>query len=74
MSCQNVSEVLTKQASFPPRGWNSYDSFSWTISEEEFLQSTDVISRHLHKYGYEVSILQELQILDEFEYVYGTLA
>lgn len=41
-------------ASTPPRGWNSYDSFIWTISEEEFLQSSDIISKQLLPHGYEV--------------------
>ncbi|KAI9169986.1 hypothetical protein LWI28_020612 [Acer negundo] len=43
-------------ASLPPRGWNSYDSFCWTISEEEFLQSAEIISQRLlpHRYEYVV--------------------
>ena len=47
-----VSAKEPKQASSPPRGWNSYDSFSWTISQEEFLQSAEIISERLlpHKY------------------------
>ena len=43
-----------EHASTPPRGWNSYDSFSWTISEEQFLQSAEIISNRLRPHGYEV--------------------
>nr|XP_023883853.1 uncharacterized protein LOC111996137 isoform X3 [Quercus suber] len=51
-----VSAKEPKQASTPPRGWNSYDSFSWTISQEEFLQNAEIISERLlpHKYKYVV--------------------
>ncbi|PON82631.1 Glycoside hydrolase [Trema orientale] len=42
-----------EHASLPSRGWNSYDSFSGTISEEEFLQSAEIISKKLLLHGYE---------------------
>lgn len=50
------TELVTQpeHASTPPRGWNSYDSFCWTISEEEFLQSAEIISSRLKPHGYEV--------------------
>ncbi|GLT74601.1 hypothetical protein SLA2020_463890 [Shorea laevis] len=40
------------RALFPPRGWNSYDSFSWIISEEEFLQNAEIVSKSLQPHGY----------------------
>lgn len=49
-----VSSDDVEHASLPPRGWNSYDSFCWTISEEEFLQSAEIISKQLLPHGYEV--------------------
>ena len=58
VSSQNFSESDLQQASFPPRGWNSYDSFCWTVSEEEFLQNAEIVSQRLHAHGYEVYILQ----------------
>lgn len=42
------------RTSLPPRGWNSYDSYSWIISEEEFLQSAQILSEKLKPVGYEV--------------------
>ncbi|KAL5759970.1 hypothetical protein ACOSP7_018473 [Xanthoceras sorbifolium] len=47
-------------ASLPPRGWNSYDSFCWTISEEEFLQSAEIISQRLRPHGYEYVVVDYL--------------
>lgn len=52
-----LSEI---HASLPPRGWNSYDSFCWTISEEEFLQNAQLISQKLHAHGYEYAVVDYL--------------
>ncbi|XP_073268175.1 probable alpha-galactosidase B isoform X3 [Populus alba] len=49
-----------EHASFPPRGWNSYDSFCWIISEEDFLQSAGIISQRLKPYGYEYAVVDYL--------------
>ncbi|OMO60281.1 Glycoside hydrolase, clan GH-D [Corchorus capsularis] len=49
-----------ERASTPPRGWNSYDSFCWTISEEEFLQSAEIISNRLKPHGYEYVVVDYL--------------
>nr|POE57577.1 alpha-galactosidase mel1 [Quercus suber] len=56
VSSKSLSAKEPKQASSPPRGWNSSDSFSWTIFEEEFLQNAEIISERLlpHKYKYVV--------------------
>ncbi|KAI5352255.1 PREDICTED: alpha-galactosidase [Prunus dulcis] len=57
-----LSQRVSSQdhASTPPRGWNSYDSFIWTISEEEFLQSSDIISKQLLPHGYEYAVVDYL--------------
>ncbi|KAK2636601.1 hypothetical protein Ddye_031393 [Dipteronia dyeriana] len=47
-------------ARLPPRGWNSYDSFCWTISEEEFLQSAEIISQRLRPHRYEYVVVDYL--------------
>ncbi|KAL6547419.1 hypothetical protein OROMI_023140 [Orobanche minor] len=44
----------TEHAISPPRGWNSYDSFCWTISEEEFLQNAELVAQRLKDHGYQV--------------------
>ncbi|KAF6164702.1 hypothetical protein GIB67_008154, partial [Kingdonia uniflora] len=51
--CEAVVKRRYEQARFPPRGWNSYDSFSWIISEEEFMQNAKVVSERLLAHGFE---------------------
>ncbi|KAK3005257.1 hypothetical protein RJ639_017023 [Escallonia herrerae] len=48
------------RASLPPRGWNSYDSFCWVISEEEFLQNAELVAQRLHAHGYEYAVVDYL--------------
>ncbi|KAH1251002.1 Alpha-galactosidase A [Glycine max] len=57
---QNISQSGLQQASLPPRGWNSYDSFCWTISEEEFLQSAEIVSQRLKAHGYQFVVVDYL--------------
>lgn len=52
-----INEVHAK---FPPRGWNSYDSFCWTISEEEFLQNAQIVSNKLLTHGYQYVVVDYL--------------
>jgi hypothetical protein len=49
-----------KRASLPPRGWNSYDSFSWIISEEEFLNNAELVAQRLKAHGYEYVVVDYL--------------
>ncbi|KAK7276500.1 hypothetical protein RIF29_17640 [Crotalaria pallida] len=59
--CLYVRRVSSQNAITPPRGWNSYDSFSWVISEEEYLQNAQIISDQLLKeYGYEYAVVDYL--------------
>ncbi|KAJ4710991.1 Alpha-galactosidase [Melia azedarach] len=62
--CRVSSETMPDReldhASLPPRGWNSYDSFCWTISEEEFLQSAEIVSQHLCPHGYKYAVVDYL--------------
>ncbi|TQD92561.1 hypothetical protein C1H46_021813 [Malus baccata] len=48
------------RASTPPRGWNSYDSFIWTISEEEFSQNAEIMAKQLLPHGYEYAVVDYL--------------
>ncbi|KAL8253616.1 hypothetical protein R6Q59_031837 [Mikania micrantha] len=54
------SVLSENRASLPPRGWNSYDSFCWTISEEEFLQNAQLVKQKLHAHGYEYAVVDYL--------------
>ncbi|KAF8015651.1 hypothetical protein BT93_H1237 [Corymbia citriodora subsp. variegata] len=56
-----IASVSSQEhASTPPRGWNSYDSYSWIISEEEFLQNAVVLSQALRDKGYEYAVVDYL--------------
>ncbi|KAK4376939.1 hypothetical protein RND71_003235 [Anisodus tanguticus] len=48
------------RASLPPRGWNSYDSFTWTISEEEFLKNAELVAQRLKPHGYQYVVVDFL--------------
>ncbi|KAI4978917.1 hypothetical protein ZWY2020_015670 [Hordeum vulgare] len=37
----------------PPRGWNSYDSFSWIIDEAAFLDNPLIMAKRLLPHGYQ---------------------
>ncbi|RVX04372.1 hypothetical protein CK203_018439 [Vitis vinifera] len=60
LSAKTLSKNEGKHAWFPPRGWNSYDSFSWIISEEEFLKSAEIVSQRLRPFGYEYVVIDYL--------------
>ncbi|KAF9603105.1 hypothetical protein IFM89_033830 [Coptis chinensis] len=55
-----ASKKIWKQANHPPRGWNSYDSFSWIINEEEFLQNAELVSKRLLTHGYQYVVVDFL--------------
>ncbi|CAK9136012.1 unnamed protein product [Ilex paraguariensis] len=58
--CETQAESGSEHASLPPRGWNSFDSFCWTISEEEFLQNAELVAQRLHAHGYEYVVVDYL--------------
>uniref|UniRef100_A0A7N0UNU3 Alpha-galactosidase n=2 Tax=Kalanchoe fedtschenkoi TaxID=63787 RepID=A0A7N0UNU3_KALFE len=57
-----LDRVLTSEihAASPPRGWNSYDSFSWTIDEQQFLDNAQLVSQKLKSSGYEYVVVDYL--------------
>ncbi|CAM8920045.1 unnamed protein product [Rhodiola kirilowii] len=56
----NPDKAELDHARFPPRGWNSYDSFSWTISEDEFLENAQLVAKHLKPFGYQYVVVDYL--------------
>lgn len=48
------------RADTPPRGWNSYDSFTWVVSEDEFLENCQYVADNLLQFGYEYCIVDYL--------------
>ncbi|KAK8959917.1 hypothetical protein KSP40_PGU012694 [Platanthera guangdongensis] len=54
-------------AGTPPRGWNSYDSFSWIVDEEAFLANAQVVSSKLLPFGYEYVVIDYLWYRKRFQ-------
>ncbi|MGQ1891308.1 glycoside hydrolase family 27 protein [Thermophagus sp. OGC60D27] len=48
---------ITKLALTPPMGWNSWDCFSVSVTEEEVKQNADFVARHLKKFGWEYIVV-----------------
>jgi len=51
---RGTSEANEEHAKLPPRGWNSYDSFSWTVDENAYLQNAQIMAEKLLPHGYQV--------------------
>ncbi|KMT07776.1 hypothetical protein BVRB_6g146990 [Beta vulgaris subsp. vulgaris] len=60
LASTSLCNAQATHAVTPPRGWNSYDSFCWTISEEEFLKNAELVSQRLHAHGYEYVVVDYL--------------
>jgi len=44
-------------ATTPARGWNSYDSFTWVVSEDEFKANVDAFAKLLTPFGYDTVVV-----------------
>ena len=53
---QNSSKVL---APTPPMGWNSWDSFGRTLSEQTIKENAQWMATHLKKFGWEYVVVDE---------------
>ncbi|KAJ7548536.1 hypothetical protein O6H91_07G015700 [Diphasiastrum complanatum] len=61
ISCLMVSVAVAQELAItPPRGWNSYDSFSWTITEDQFLANAQIVATTLKSSGYEYVVIDFL--------------
>ncbi len=59
--CQNNS-AARKEATVaitPPMGWNSWDSYGLSVTEQEFKANANVLSRKLKRYGWEYAVVDE---------------
>jgi len=48
---------FTSWAVTPPMGWNSYDAYYGSITEKQFKEEVDVLSKKLVLHGYEYAII-----------------
>lgn len=46
-----------KFAPYPPMGWNSYDYYDTTVTEEEVKANAEYMAKHLKQFGYEYIII-----------------
>ena len=44
----------------PPRGWNSYDSYTWKVTEADFLANCAAMAQALGPSGYEYCVVDYL--------------
>jgi alpha-galactosidase len=62
--CLLCSAVLPAQenqrlAPTPPMGWNSWDAYGLTISEEQFKANVDWLNQHLKQFGWKYVVIDE---------------
>lgn len=38
----------------PPKGYNSFDAYGWSVTEDEFKNSVDFCDKHLKPFGYNI--------------------
>ncbi|HEX3435331.1 MAG TPA: glycoside hydrolase family 27 protein [Pseudacidobacterium sp.] len=43
----------------PPMGWNSWDSYGLTITEDQFKENVEWFNQHLKRYGWEYVVIDE---------------
>lgn len=48
---------MNKKTPFPPRGWNSYQSFMVDVNEEQVKANAAYMAEHLKPYGYEYVVI-----------------
>src|ERR1700747_119418 len=56
LPAQNKAPVL---ASMPPMGWNSWDSYGLTITEDQFKANVEWFNQHLKPYGWQYVVIDE---------------
>jgi hypothetical protein len=56
-SCSGKNKEFYTWAPTPPMGWNSWDCFGPTVTEQEVKANTDYMDKHLKKYGWEYIVV-----------------
>ncbi|XP_003567733.1 uncharacterized protein LOC100824287 isoform X1 [Brachypodium distachyon] len=55
-----TSKADQQLAELPPRGWNSYDSFSWIVDENAYMQNAKILAEKLLPHGYQYAVIDFL--------------
>jgi hypothetical protein len=64
IALHSAAAVAPDQAATPPRGWNSYDSYTWKVGEADFLANCEAVSKQLGPSGYEYCVVDYLWFQD----------
>src|SRR5436305_11557217 len=56
----------------PPMGWNSWDSYGLSVTQDEFKANADYMAQHLRRYGWEYVVVDEGWYLQNPEGKAGT--
>ena len=51
------SNSLSKIASTPPMGWNSYNCYGATVTEKEIKENADFMAEHMKQYGWQYVVV-----------------
>jgi hypothetical protein len=62
--CTAQTAQTLQPASTPPMGWNSWDSYGFGITEDEFASTTDILHQQLQQYGWVYAVIDEGWYLD----------
>jgi hypothetical protein len=54
-----AQKTATPLASTPPMGWNSWDSYGLTITEDQFKANVEWFNQHLKPYGWQYVVIDE---------------
>jgi alpha-galactosidase len=52
-----VLSQSTRLADTPPMGWNSYDCFSYAVTEQQVKQNADYMAKHLKRFGWDYVVV-----------------
>ncbi len=52
-----MSKNISKWAKTPPMGWNSWDCFSVSVTEDEVKQNADFVAKRLKQFGWEYIVV-----------------
>jgi alpha-galactosidase len=58
-AAQTGAPAVTPLAPTPPLGWNSWDSYGFTITESQFKANVDWFHQHLQPYGWQYVVIDE---------------
>ena len=51
-------------AAVPPKGWNSYDGWDWSVTEADVVANVDFMAANLTRFGYQLAVVDFYWYLD----------